>query len=114
MIMGAKTMIKRALRGAQGTLAPAKIIPADAPSMIAMPQPLAQADATMIFRSALLRAEADGADLVGLLAGMITSAPGVAEGVIARGNLGEVSRARSAEALRTYGRTGVAVLPDRL
>lgn len=93
---------------AQGT-ALSKIV--DHPVMIALPVAPGHDDSAMIFRSVLLRTERDGSELRAGLDHMASQHPRVASQVILAGSLGEVSRGRAVDALRTYLATGVAVAP---
>lgn len=80
------------------------------------PMPTAQGhdDSIMVFRSSLLRTQADGIALRTALDRMFASHPVKAAGIVALGSLGRVSYERAVTALITYARTGVATTPNPL
>lgn len=120
--MKAKAMINAALNRAatpaqriaypQGSAAQVRaIIAAESASL-----PVAQGhdDTVMIMRSALLKREADGADLVRALDKLIMTHAGVGAAVVAAGSLGMIMWVAAVDALRTYIETGVAMAPRSL
>lgn len=95
----------------QGTPLP-KI--SDAPVMIALPVAPGASDQTMIAEGRLRMNHRDGAELSILLRKVIMRAPAVAEMIISAANLGRESERQAAEALRVFGRTRIAVVPEAL
>lgn len=79
----------------------------------ATPLPVAQGhgDNVMIFRSQLLRTEADGCELRAAFDRMIMGAPGIAAQVAQAGSLGEIMYSRAIQSLEIYLDTGVAQAP---
>lgn len=95
----------------QGTPLP-KI--SDAPVMIALPVAPGASDQTMIAEGRLRMNHRDGAELSILLRKVIMRAPAVADKIIAAANLGRESERQAAEALRIFGKTKIAVVPESL
>jgi hypothetical protein len=68
-------------------------------------------DSVVMFRSRLLVDERDGVDLLAALDRMVQCHNPTAQRVVLMASLGTVSYGRALESLRTYARTGVAVMP---
>lgn len=71
-------------------------------------------DSVVLFRSKVLLDETDGVDLLSALDRMVMRHNRFAQRVVSVGSLGALSYARAIDALRTYARTGVAVMPEAL
>mgnify|MGYP001570953211 CR=1 FL=1 len=83
------------------------------PQVQGTPLPVAQGhdDSVMIFRSALLVRESQGADLRDALDRLYATHPQVAAKIVWAGSLGMIMWARAVDALSTYMITGVATTP---
>lgn len=85
----------------------------DHPVTLALPVAVGHDDSTMIFRSALLRREATGVELVSAFDRMVRVHPEVASQVVAAGSLGpEVHWGRAVQSLGVYLATGTAMAPQ--
>lgn len=85
----------------------------DHPVMIALPVAVGHDDSTMIFRSALLKREATGSDLVTAFDRLAMVHPQVASQVVAAGSLGGlVHWGRAVRTLGVYMTTGTAMVPQ--
>ncbi len=80
------------------------------------PAPVAMGcdDTVILFRSSLLRTQADGVALRAAFDRMAAAHPMIAAGIASLGSLGRVSYERAVTALITYARTGVATTPHPL
>lgn len=86
--------------------------PVSAPS-VALPVAVGHDDSTMIFRSALLKREATGSELVSAFDRLARVHPMVASQVVAAGSLGGlVHWGRAVRTLGVYLSTGTAVAPE--
>lgn len=85
----------------------------DHPVMVALPVAVGHDDSTMIFRSALLKREATGPELVTAFDRLAMVHPVVASQVVAAGSLGAgVHWGRAVRSLGVYLTTGTAMAPQ--
>jgi hypothetical protein len=71
-------------------------------------------DSVVMFRSKVLLDETDGVTLMSALDRLVQRHNPFARAVVSMGSLGSLSYERALDALRTYERTGVAVMPTPL
>lgn len=71
-------------------------------------------DGLTMFRSYLLQTQQDGPELISALARLTSVHPLIGAGLAHTGLLGEISKGRAVDCLRTYMATGVAMAPDSL
>lgn len=85
----------------------------DHPVVLALPVAVGHDDSTMVFRSALLKREATGSELVTAFDRLVMVHPGVASQVVAAGSLGGlVHWGRAVRCLGVYLATGTAMAPE--